>query len=349
MKKVPPSILYKEMRNNMENLVVTSIGYHDTGSSAVDDYLKEFRQCIDTPFEKECRIIQDPDGVADLEYALIDNWSRLNSGFALKRFRAFCERYNGSYSSIFGTNWMKMVDGYIESLISVKYRGYWHADIRVQKPFWASIYYGGRVLQNILKIPPAKWNLLPQEYSYHVDLNREEFIEKTIAFTDRLIHSASRDGEGFLLLEQLLPTTNISKSMRYFSNVKAVLVDRDPRDVFICHIINGENVLPKDPVEFCKVYRDSRKTASVELRENPERLLFVRFEDLIYKYDSETKRLKSFIGLGDEDHIKPGQIFKPEVSMKNTKQWEKHPQYSESCKEIARLLPEFLYPFEALD
>ena len=64
---------------------VTCISYHNSGSGAVDDYLREYSGIEFAPSDVECRFLQDPDGISDLEYNLVDNWHRLNSGFALKR------------------------------------------------------------------------------------------------------------------------------------------------------------------------------------------------------------------------------------------------------------------------
>ncbi len=327
--------------------VVSCVGYHVTGSGAVDDYLKEFGSCVSTPFEKECRFIQDPDGISDLEYNLIQNWHRLNSGFAIKRFRSFCKRYNASYSAIFGKEWMRIVDEYLEKLISFTFKGYWHADIRVQRPIPAVVYYLKRILQNILHIPPWKWNLLPNEKTYHVYLTEDEFINKTQIFTDKLIRSARNgNNEGFLLLEQLIPTTNIKKCMRYFSDIKVIIVDRDPRDVYITHARCNMHVLPYDVDKFCESYVDSRRNIKFELEGMQDQVLFVKFEDLIYKYDTTTDNIKKFLGIDESDHLYPMAVFDPNVSANNTKQWLNFPEYRYNCDLIEQKIPEYLYKFD---
>ena len=59
--------------------IITCISFHGTGSGAVDDFLKEFDNCPSAPTNIECRFLQDPDGVSDLEYNLVENPHRLNS------------------------------------------------------------------------------------------------------------------------------------------------------------------------------------------------------------------------------------------------------------------------------
>ena len=82
--------------------IITNIGYHGTGSGALDDFFREFDNIPCAPSEYECRFLQDPDGISDLEYNLIDNPNRLNSGFALKRYLLFCKNNNRMYKKIFG-------------------------------------------------------------------------------------------------------------------------------------------------------------------------------------------------------------------------------------------------------
>ena len=70
---------------------ISCVGYHATGSGAVDDFLREFDNIQTAEYGIECRFLQDPDGISDLEHQLIENYHRLNSGFALKRFLMFAK------------------------------------------------------------------------------------------------------------------------------------------------------------------------------------------------------------------------------------------------------------------
>ena len=44
----------------------------------------------------EFRFIQDPDGISDLEYNLVENFNRHNSGHALKRYKRLVDFYSGN-------------------------------------------------------------------------------------------------------------------------------------------------------------------------------------------------------------------------------------------------------------
>ena len=133
---------------------VTCISYHATGSGAVDDYLREFDGFTYAPSDVECRFLQDPDGISDLEYNLVDNWHRLNSGFAVKRYKKFARMNKRTYQLIFGKCWLDETDKYIRDLVDFEFPGYWHGDVNEQ-PFipWA-----------IYKIRRAFSKIMPRKY-----------------------------------------------------------------------------------------------------------------------------------------------------------------------------------------
>ena len=64
---------------------ITCASYYGTGSSAITDLVNECDNVHDMG-DYEFRFIQDPDGIADLEYNLVENNHRHNSGYALKRY-----------------------------------------------------------------------------------------------------------------------------------------------------------------------------------------------------------------------------------------------------------------------
>jgi len=64
---------------------LTCASYYGTGSSAVTDLISEY-DGVDNLTDYEFRFLHDPYGVRDLQYYLIDNPNRHNSGFGLKKF-----------------------------------------------------------------------------------------------------------------------------------------------------------------------------------------------------------------------------------------------------------------------
>ena len=58
---------------------ITCASYYGSGSSVITDFVSEFSE-VYSYGDFEFRFIQDPDGISDLEYNLVENFNRHNSG-----------------------------------------------------------------------------------------------------------------------------------------------------------------------------------------------------------------------------------------------------------------------------
>ena len=325
---------------------VTCIGYHNTGSGAVDDYLREFDCFQFAPSDLEARFLQDPDGISDLEYNLVDNWHRLNSGFAIKRFQRFARYYNHTYSLIFGPEWKKQTDQFINDLIEFSYSGYWHEDIRLQNSFSQIVYLGRRALSKLApkdKRKTPEYNYFPRLESYYSHPDRQEFYQLTREFCEKLCKSINTSGAEYVVIDQLVSTTNINRYLNYINDLKVIIVDRDPRDIYIQHRISGEHVLPLDPVLFSKQFVGLRSSLKNEL--DNSNVIKIQFEDLIYHYDTTTQMINGFLGLNTENHTRKRELFNPDISVKNTQMWKNYKQFDSDMTIISELLCQYLYDF----
>ncbi len=327
-------------------LKVTSIGYHDTGSSVVIDYLKEFKHTVFPEREVECRFLEDPDGISDLEYNLVDNWNRLNNGFAIKRYERFVEQYNHHYSLLFGKNWRRCSKEFIDGLIDYSYPGYWHCDLRLLPYNSKLIYYCRRAINKLRPIKRQKtpdYNYFPHIYSYYSHPDKSKFYTFVQDYCNNLINSLSKEQDCIMILDQCIPTTNISRYLNYIDDLKVVLVDRDPRDVYIEEQHIDDHVLPTDPFIFASMYKDMRWSQKQEI--SNKNVLFIRFEDMIYKYDQTTQKIRDFLGLNESDHIYPLKYFDPNKSIKNTKLWTKFAEHTNAIELFDTTLHDYYYNY----
>ena len=327
--------------------VITCISFHGTGSGAVDDFLKEFNNCPSAPSDVECRFLQDPDGICDLEYNLIDNPHRLNSGYALKRYMRYVKERAYTYGKIFGRKWIEYSKEYVDSLTTEKFKGYWLGDLILLPAPLKAFYYFRRLinkaLPNSLK-KPGYYNYFPNKEFLHSFVSREYFLEQTQNYVDKLCQLLNPDNCEFVLLDQLVSTSNIMRYVPYVKELRVIIVDRDPRDLYIQQCLVGDHVLPKDPAVFARVYRDQRQMVGDIPKDAP--VLRVQFEDLIFHYDEITQQIIEFVGEHPENHIYKKEKFNPMVSKKNTKMWLSHPEFKDAIEIIQDLLPEYLYSFE---
>ena len=327
--------------------VITCISFHGTGSGAVDDFFKEFDNCPSAPSDVECRFIQDPDGICDLEYNLIDNPHRLNTGYALKRYIGYAKERSHTYRKIFGKKWIEYSKEYVDSLTTEKYKGYWLGDLILLPAPVKAFYYFRRLVNKALPKSirkPGYYNYFPNKDYLHSFVTRDYFLNETRKYIDRLCRLLNPNDCEFVLLDQLVATSNIMRYIPYVNNLKVIMVDRDPRDLYIQQCLVGDHVLPKDPDVFARVYRDQRQMIGNIPEDAP--VLRIQFEDLIFHYEETTRKIIEFTGEHESNHIHKREKFNPDVSKKNTQMWLSHPEYKDSAEVILKALPEYVYPFE---
>lgn len=325
---------------------IACVGYHATGAGVIDDLFREFDNVEQGQYEVECRVLQDPDGISDLEYNLVENPHRLNSGFAVKRFQNYVKRTKRTYRKIFGNQWELISQKYVQSIVKINYRGYWHGDIWLLN-FTLRYYhlfrrFLSRIAPKKLK-KPSYYNYFPWLHTYHAYMTETEFLETTRNYLDELCAAMNCSNKEYVFLDQPYSPSNLGRYQRYIRDIKTIVVDRDPRDVYIFQKLIKEHTLPSDVYDFCMVYRDSRIKTSMA----PEgTCMYVKFEDMIYHYDEYVTKVVEFVGITEDHHIHKKKYFDPSISQKNTRLWKKYPEYDEEVKIIEHELSEFLYPYQ---
>lgn len=334
--------------------IVTCASYYGTGSSAVTDYLGEF-DTVWSLGDYEFRFLHDPEGIADLEYNLVWNHNRHNSGHALKRFKRLVDFYGGNwmvqkYEPFFDYRWKEIAYRYIDSLTDFSYRGWWQYDLLDKG---TGYYYRKLLLNKFYKMTLGRntehvLNVLPNEITYCSHPTQEEFNRKTKAFLAELFEAGNKTNKPFLMVDQLLPVSNLDRFWAFFDDIRVVIVERDPRDMYILEKFVWKcNVIPTESAAvFCEWYRYTRAHRRTE-RLDPERCLFVQFEDLIYHYEETTAKLRDWIGLDEKDHRLKKQKLDPTKSVKNTRLWEKY-DIGGDLKIIETELVEYLYDYSKL-
>ena len=304
--------------------------------------------------DEEFRFIQDPDGISDLEFNLVECFNRHNSGHALKRYKRLVDYYCGNmfshkYSAFFGENWKRCSYKYIEDLTDFSYPGWWMYDL-YDRGKW--FYFRKRIVNKLLHItiwrnkPERQLNTMKKEITYCSHPSEEEFLEVTRNYIYSLFSSVIPEGKEIMMVDQLLPPNNLDRYLRYFrGNIQTVVVDRDPRDVFVLDkYVWKDGILPSEAETFCKWFKYTREHRGHE-KMNTEQIRFVQFEDLVYNYEKETEELMAWLELDSGKHSHPRSCFDPDISIKNTKVWEKIPQSKDEVRTIEKLLADYLYPF----
>ncbi|MDH6366296.1 MULTISPECIES: hypothetical protein [unclassified Breznakia] len=335
--------------------IVTCTGYYGTGSSAVTNILQEFNN-IKCAGDYEVRFVMDPKGVSDLEYFLIENPNRHNSSHALKEFIRYTDFLNGigsfnKYKKYFNNQFDSLTKRYINDLTEIKYGGFWHYDVYDKGKiylFFNRLYNKFKKIYTkiLFKKSYPKLSFFGIEANAYCPTTDEKvFLDSTVKYTNSLLEAAGLDENyEYICIDQIVPPSNIKRYSRYFEDIKVVIVERDPRDIFIHDTkIWTQSLVPKNVEKFCEWYKWTR---AIPINDANNNVLKIQFEDLIYNYEESIYSIGNFLNIDlDKHHVDKMKVFKPDVSIKNTEVWMKFPEEIEHIKYIERELEAYCYDF----
>lgn len=323
---------------------IACVGYHYSGAGVIDDLFRECDNVYQGEYEAELRFLHDPDGISDLEYHLVNNPHRLGSGLAIKRFIAYAKRNSRQINRVIGDDWVSLATAYAEELALIKYHGYVGGDLLFLNSKEKMRFLMSRVMNRVLPQPlkkPKDSNVLPSVVTYYSRLEEDEFLKLTKNFVELVCEKANKGGKEYIMLDQFIGANNPERYLRYVDDIKVIIVDRDPRDVYISRVLVNDRVLPRDPYEFCVYYKGIRK----RMGETPCNCLDIHFEDMIYQYEESVRKVLEFVGESIPHHINPKKYFDPAVSIKGTRQWECYPQFKNAVGIIEKDLSDYLYNY----
>ena len=335
------------------NKIIVPTGYMGSGSSAITDLISEYKNCSNEYGTFEYVFLHCPDGVFDLADKLLLGNNAIRSDEALRTFRKQMKKlydkkfwWVGNYKKIISKEFMKVTDEYINSITEFKYPGYWYMHEEVNFPMFIKLSF--RKILKILTFNKIKFKkVLKYNDGMQISLvNEKEFYQKTKGYIYKIIGLLSNEDDNIILDQFLLPF-NLYRIDNYFDEkLKVIVVERDPRDLFILnkYIWNKRecNVpIPTDANEFCKYYKKMREN---EKPSDSNKILRIKFEDLIYNYEKTVSKIEKFLNFKSEDHVNKKSRFIPEVSIKNTQIFNDK-KYAKEINIIEKQLSKYLYKF----
>ncbi len=310
-------------------------GYGFTGSGAVHDLMKEFEghHCLKSEF----RILGGPDGLLDLENALVDCWSPWRSDLAVKRFKKLVHvlgRKRKGLLALPGKNFNEKVAGnfsylsenFINDIVSLRYRGKWSG----RKWELSSMEW---ILYRLRK------NILGKKPDFQIDIAApgEEFLTLAKKYLAGLLSDSFRDRKentDAVILDLASYHCRPDRMLNYFDNAKMVIVDRDPRDNFV---EVKRSIMKNASVEdFILWYRLMRSQNSYY--EN-DKVLKINFEDIVLNYETSLDKIISHLEIDPAVHREKGKYFKPDLSEENIGLWRNYE--SQPIEKIYSELKEF--------
>lgn len=329
-------------------MIIGACGYGATGSGAIFDFLREFNE-IQVKSDAEFKYTYQVDGLQDLEYHLMKQYAKNASGdMAIKRFLS---SVNYAYTPFVGQavprkEYMELSKEYAKSLYQASWIGMESSDYEVGFLPKSITVLGFKkfIIPWYEKVLKKTYNFWPLRRLY-VAIEPDGFYEKSIEYMEKMLVAMGFDLAKPILLNQPFEGNNPQNSFKYFKNPKAIVVDRDPRDVFLAHekVYFGEGRhMPRGDVKaFVELYRNVRKN---QKRIESDRIIFINFEDLVYNYEKTTQKVIDFLGV--KEHSNPKKFFNPEKSIFNTQLYNKYLGYEDEIKYIEKELKEYLFPYD---
>ncbi len=349
------------MDNEKHIPVITCASYGGTGSGIITDLLKEV-DIIENLDDYEFDFLFQPDGISDLEHALVDDWNRLKSGIYIYRFKKYIDElskpnfkiknikswksfysYAGwmtGYENFFNNKFKKTSYEYIDSLIGLNYEGFWHYFDYHLSPFSSFIRMIKRIYFKFFSKDRFDYSK-SFKYPIYISDPEKSFYDETKKYLNKLAEILLKNkNKSILYLDQLVPPYNVNRYLNYFYDCKVIVVDRDPRDVYVENYREGW--VPEDIDDFIKYFRLLHKYKPDN--ENTERVLRLRMENIIYNYDKVVDDIFNFLNIDKKHHNNKKKYFDPDISVKNIGKWKKwknqndmekiHSELSEYCYDI---------------
>lgn len=336
---------------------IIAAGYSGTGSSAVVHLLSEYENvtpCIQGSYEHVLFYI--PDGLFDLEDRLLNNNSIHMSDGAINRFYNAMKRLNdnnygwfGGYKRRFANQFMDSVDMFIDELTQFILPGYWSEDFKysfsMNKAVTDLVKYAiGRPVHQYGQKLDRKGDGIVR-YSF---VTPGQFYSAAKAFVQRYLQMLSHNTSEDMILDQILLPHNLFRMKHYFTDTKAIVFDRDPRDLYVLskyvwpQIAGSAQLFPNTPEKFVDFYRGLKST---EKNDPDPNVLRLHFEDLIYQYEETVESIETFLGYSSNRHTSPKTRFIPEKSINNTQNFLIEKAWEEEVVYIQNNLSDMLYDF----
>lgn len=328
-------------------MIIGACGYGATGSSVLTDFLSEYQdvQVYDT-FEFVLPYIAD--GLEDLEYHLIKQYAKSEScDVAMRRFLRRCKLYKTPFINkpCNGNLVYKYSKEFIEEITQIKFTGMYTTDtctgylVRDIMAFASKKIFMPKVVEKITGAQSYLWPCHEIRFS----VEPENFYTSARRYTRRILEAMGADLTKPICLDQPFTGNAPENSFRFFDDPYAIVVDRDPRDLFLSGKYTKDPNYKFSPCydvkQFVIYYKKLR-----EHHKSHKRVLRLNFEDFIYNYDATVTVIEQFLKLGK--HIRKKSMFDPSKSINNTQLIRLHQDERDNIKYIEKTLSDYLFNFE---
>lgn len=337
----------------MDHKFITCTGFGGTGSSVISDLMKEFRNVKSCGADFEMTIAFDYGGVSDLQHYLVDDLERNKASEGIFLFQKYISYRKKKYEAHFGYYFSNIMEEYLKSLIKVEWQGenYMHYFRYNKLQRWLYYYIPQKIQRRLRQMFPVKdtyerTDIIKKYLPMQFPVTEDKFFSETKSMFRQLLDSFDKENKyEHLCFDQLVPVYNFKRYLKYFPNMRVVVIDRDPRDLYLLNELYWhEGWIPSHDVDvYIEWFQEIRRNLLRDIEEADGNVLLIKFEDCIYHYDSTISRIMDFLSLKLDDHIFRQKFFDPKKSIVNTKLWEKDSTKSVQINQIENRLSRYCY------
>lgn len=345
--------------NSIRNVAVT--GYVGTGSSAVLDLLREFDNCGIAMGEDQAYEhvpFYADNGLFDLGNTLLNGNSPLRSDTAISSFIesmrwlndndfGWFGSYKKNYDDFFMNSTMDFVNSISTEATGVSYSHYKRTRFSLIKII---LQLGAKLVYNRPIHKYGRVYVYDKKKMYFSMPTEEEFYAAAKLFTRKYFEMCAIPGKEIMVYDHLLWPQQAGLMKPYFEpNFKMIVVRRDARDLYNLNknfwykppVGVGTPLFPTEPTAFIDYWK--RVSPLESSKEN--NILYINFEDLVYKYDDTVNKIMCFLNLDEKNHVNKGKFFDPLRSIKNTQTFEIKEDWKMESNIIKNEIPEYTYQF----
>ena len=289
-----------------------------TGRSGTTILSKALNQSNDIyAIPQEIRFITDPDGLISLKHALVSDWSKFHSDLSMERFLRLMDnlktRYKGRYpnhgiseivTEEFYESWVKEFSNYF---ISYTIKDGWAARTNLLN-------------KSLLKIfGKNSFTTIFLEHSYYCNPQSfNNFVKLSGDFVQEFFNQVALLNNAKIIVEHT-PSNLIHSDfiLEMVPNSKLIHIYRDPRDVLCSYKVQdwGSSQLENN-IEWLNDVLSQWKIKKESIA--PDQFIEIAFEDLIFSYDSQIKKINDFLGIKSN-----GKLPTIDLSKHNIGRWKK--------------------------
>lgn len=326
-------------------MIVGACGFGSTGSSIITDYLKEFDNVI-VKDDMEFTFVSAVDGLIDLERAVMNPHNRTaDSISAIQRYLRFVNRKKPIYEKygLSSKAFEESAQEFIDAITMSRWYTYQTLGAKSIKDIVAKIMQKYVIPKLEIK-KGHRINMWPKT-EVRLSVKPDNFYDAAKKHIRDLLSFMGLDKDAIIAFDQPFAGNNPQACFPFFDDPYAIVVDRDPRDNYVfakTKLLGKFNYIPIDTVEdYIAYYRCLRKNQPY--LEPNSRILIIKFEDMVYDYETTSQKVREFLHL--PENPRPKSVFDPSLSIANTQVFKRFPQFSEDVKKIEEQLPEYLFDF----